>query len=121
MTDITGLDELVRDLTEAPRKVQRKAHQAVTVNAKGVESKWRQGAAFSRHAPHYPKSITHDVKWSGAAIEAEIGPDKSLPQGALGNLIEFGSANNPPHANGLTALEAQGPKFLRDLDDAGDL
>lgn len=121
MSDITGLTELVRDLTSAPLKAQRKARQAVEENARGVQAKWRQHAGFSRHAPLYPASITHDVAWKGATIEAVIGPDKDKPQGALGNLIEYGSANNPPHGDGAAALEAQAPTFERDLGGAGDL
>lgn len=121
MSDVDGLSELVRDLAGAPIKAQRRADRAVRENARGVEAKWRQHAGFSRHAPLYPQSITHDVKWDGRAIEAEIGPDKALPQGALGNLIEFGSANNPPHADGAASLEAQAPRFEHDLEGTGDL
>lgn len=119
--ELDGLNEVVRDLTDAPRKAQRQAHQAVQDNAKGLEQKWRQQAGFSRHAPLYPASISHDVKWRGNTIEAEIGPDKDKPQGALGNLITYGSANNPPHAHDIAALTEQTPKFLRDLEGAGDL
>lgn len=121
MSDIEGLNELVRDLHGAPLKAQRKANKAIRDGAQGVESKWRQEAGFMRHAPLYPRSITHEVVWKGSAIEAEIGPDKDLPQGALGNLITYGSANNPPHAHDIAALEQQTPSILRDLGEAGDL
>jgi hypothetical protein len=118
MSDISGLNELVRDFMTAPLNAQRKANQAVRDAARGVEAKWRQQAAFSRHAPLYPASITHDIEWKGAAVEAEIGPDKDLPQGALGNLIEYGSVNNPPHADGAAALQAQRISFEQALDKA---
>jgi hypothetical protein len=51
-------------------------------------------------------------------IEAEVGPDKSKPQGALGNLIEFGSVNSPPHSDGLRALRTEAPNLEKALADA---
>lgn len=121
MADIEGLNELLRDLTAEPGRVQRKAPQVIREGAQAVQTKWRQHAGFSRHAPHYPKSITFDVDWKGSTIEAEIGPDKGLPQGALGNLIEYGSANSPPHGNDVAALAEAGPKIERALEGLVDL
>lgn len=121
MSDISGLDDLVRDLTAEPGKVQRKAPLAVTAGAKAVQTKWRQHAGFSRHAPLYPASITYDVTWKGSGYEAEIGPDKDLPQGPLGNLIEYGSANNPPHGNDVAAMAEAGPQIDRAFDGLVDL
>ena len=46
---------------------------------------------------------------------AQIGPDKGLPQGALGNLIEYGSVNNPGHNNGKDALDAEIPRTVKAL------
>ena len=58
---------------------------------------------------------------SPAGLEAEIGPDKSRPQGALGNLLEFGSENNPPHNDGGRALQAEEPRFLEHLGKIVDV
>lgn len=121
MSDIEGLNELVRDLTEAPGKVQRRAPLVITEGARMVQTKWRQEAGFSRHAPYYPASITFELRWKGSALEAEIGPDKALPQGALGNLIEYGSANNPPHGNDVASLAEAAPKVEKALEGLVDL
>lgn len=121
MSDITGLNELVRDLTAEPGRVQRKAPVALTAGAKAVQTKWRQHAGFSSHAPYYPASITYDVRWKGSSFEAEIGPDKSLPQGALGNLLTYGSANNPPSGDDVAALSDAAAQIDRAMEGLVDL
>ena len=71
-------------------------------------------ASSGRHAPQYPASINYDLSLGAALVgrvEAVIGPDKSKPQGPLGNLLEFGSANSPPHNDGGRALRAEAPAF----------
>lgn len=120
MTDISGLTELVRDLSDAPRKAQRQVDGVVRKGALNVMNDWRQRASGLRHAPHYPRSITFDADWKAGAYEAEIGPDKTLPQGPLGNLIEYGSANNPPHGHGSAALDTEDPKFEKAMANLAD-
>lgn len=119
--EITGLDELVRDLSDAPGRAQRKVDGIVRKGAVNVMEDWRQRASGLAHAPLYPRSVTFDAKWEGATYVAEIGPDKDLPQGALGNLIEYGSAKNPPHGDGSAALDAEAPRFEKAMDEAADL
>jgi hypothetical protein len=46
---------------------------------------------------------------------AIIGPDKGGPQGALGNLLEYGSVKNPPHRDGGRALDVEEPRFEAQL------
>jgi hypothetical protein len=63
------------------------------------------------HAPAYPRSIGYDLYQSLRGPSAIIGPDKSKPQGALGNLLEYGSIKNPPHPHFGPAGDAEEPKF----------
>lgn len=118
------LDRLARDLTEAPRKTQRAILGVVEHAAVNVKDGWKRNARGSagRHAKRYPSSITYDMMSIGAAlrghIEAEVGPDKGRPQGALGNLIEFGSVHNPPHNDGGRALRDEEPKLERAIAEA---
>lgn len=121
MSEIIGLNELVRELTDAPRKVQRLAPPVVVKGALNIRNDWRQRASGNRHAPLYPQSITFDTKWDGNAYEAEIGPDKDLPQGALGNLLTFGSANNAPTGHDVAVALAEEPKFVKAMEDLADL
>jgi hypothetical protein len=47
---------------------------------------------------------------------ATIGPNKAGPQGALGNLLEYGSVKNPPHNDGGRALASELPRFTAQLE-----
>ncbi|MFG2400771.1 hypothetical protein [Streptomyces lydicus] len=111
----------VRQLTRTALVFQGSAAEAaeemarvVTRGALQVKNGWRDNAAASsgRHAPHYPRAISYDVHPIPGGAHAEIGPDKSRTQGALGNLLEFGSVHNPPHNDGGRALAEEDPRFV---------
>ena len=46
-------------------------------------------------------------------VSADIGPDKSKPQGALGNILEYGTVNNAPFAHLGPALDREAPGFTK--------
>lgn len=120
MTDISGLNELIRDMTAAPGRAQRQVDGVVRKGAVNVKNDAQRLASGLRHAPLYPASIGFDAEWKSGAYEAEIGPDKDRPQGALGNLLEYGSANNAPLAHLGPALDIEGPKFEKAMSDLAD-
>jgi hypothetical protein len=117
----SDLAKLRTDLTAAAKITE--AVRAVTVKAAvNVKKGWRENAAATApvHAKAYPYSITFDdpTVVSGT-ISVEIGPDKGKRQGALGNLLEYGSANNPPHNDGKRAAEAEHDAFASYVLKAG--
>ncbi|MFF8817809.1 hypothetical protein ACF07D_07420 [Leucobacter sp. NPDC015123] len=116
--------ELARDLGEVPEKSGKNIRKAVEVSARNVKDHWRDGSKGMLHAPAFPFSVTYDIKgFSGfgvSVISAEIGPDKGRRQGALGNLIEFGSRNNAPQGIGQAALHANEADFEHGLALAVD-
>lgn len=117
------LRSLARDLSEAPASAQRDVAAVVGHAAMNVKNGWAENARQSagHHARLYPSSISYDLSIGAAlagTIRAEVGPDKSKPQGPLGNLIEFGSVNNPPHNDGGRALDAEAANFERAVADA---
>lgn len=89
-----------------------------TKGALNIKRDWQASASGLPHAPAYPASINFDILPTPTAIAAEIGPDKSKRQGALGNLIEYGSVHNPPHLDGARALAAEEPRFYAAAADA---
>lgn len=119
MMDAEGLDQLVADLTAAPRRVQAMTPKVLAESAKRVRDGAR-GRVGGRYTPHYPQSITFDVKPGFGAIEAEIGPDKGLPQGPLGNILEFGTSNNGPRPHLGPALDEEAPGFADAMGDLGE-
>lgn len=113
MIEVEGLSALVADLALAPGKAQRRSYEAVRASAAKVQQTARQFSDGLAHARLYPASITTETKIKPTAFEAEIGPDKDLPQGALGNLLEYGSVNNAPIAHLGPAHDLVGPDFER--------
>jgi hypothetical protein len=115
MTEINvrELVQLARVLEENLAEAEPQIAAIVTRGALNVKNGWRANATVTagRHARRYPSSVSYDVTPIPGGASAEIGPDKGRPQGALGNLLEFGSANNPPHNDGGRALATEAPQF----------
>lgn len=120
--DTAEVDQLAADLGQIPANAGVLVSKAVEVTARNIRDHWREGASGMRHAPAYPSSITYDMSsftgFGVTVLQAEIGPDKDRTQGALGNLIEYGSINNPPQGQGQAALEANVDDFEKGLDMA---
>jgi hypothetical protein len=106
------LADLGRDLRTAAVTAPIVARAVVAKGALNIKNDWRQRWSGLSHARLLPYAVTYDTTEGPWGAEAEIGPDKDKPQGALGNLIEFGSTNNAPIPGGAPALDAEEPKFL---------
>lgn len=113
-----GTEALAADLALAGIRLAVAGQALLTKGAVNIKGDWRASASGLKHAPLYSASITFDVIPSPTVLAAEIGPDKTKPQGALGNLIEYGSVKNPPHLDGARALAAEEPRFYEAASDA---
>ncbi|MFD8949464.1 hypothetical protein ACFV0B_11475 [Streptomyces xanthophaeus] len=111
--DTRELYQLANAVTRHLPEAERDMAAVVTRGALNVKNGWRANAVASagRHARLYPYSISYDVRPFPGGAQAEIGPDKDRPQGALGNLLEYGSSTNRPHNDGGRALLAEAPRF----------
>jgi len=115
------LRALIEDLAGAANdgRVLDALEPVVKKGAVNVKKDWRTKAAAAApaHAKRYPYSIDFDVARSTLAhtVGAVIGPDKDKTQGPLGNLLEFGSANNPPQLSGQQALDSEAEEFERQI------
>ena len=120
--DIRELVQLAVVFQASIPEAERAMVAAVTRGALNVKNDWRANARASagRHARLYPGSISYDLTLIPGGAEAEIGPDKDKPQGALGNLLEFGSVNNQPHNDGGRALLAEEPRFVAQVAAIAD-
>lgn len=119
--DVSGLNEVVSDLSAASATAGAKARAVVQKGALNVKQDAQRFSSGLRHAPLYPASITYETAVKRLGIEALIGPDKDRPQGALGNLLEYGSANNPPFAHMGPALDRESPRFVKAIEDIAGL
>ncbi|MFG3048137.1 hypothetical protein ACGFZR_24795 [Streptomyces sp. NPDC048241] len=112
--DMSDVRALQRHLARSVPRIRRDARAVTMRGAMNVKNEWRANARASsgRHAPAYPNAVGFDIASYGPDIVmATIGPDKGAPQGALGNLLEYGSSKNPPHRDGGRALDAEEPRF----------
>lgn len=103
--DVSGLDELITVLEQAPVHAAANVIKAGDVFGSKVKRIWAALDSGLAHAPSYPRSISYDLDIRADGVEVEVGPH-NIGQGALGGLIEFGSAHNPPHGSGAKALAA---------------
>jgi len=97
----------------APGEV-RKVVGKGALNVKNDAKKRVSGLA---HAPAYPRAISYDTGSNATSAWAEIGPDKAKRQGALGNLLEYGSVHNAPRPHVGPAGDAELPRFEKALGD----
>lgn len=114
-----GLAALAAEYDEAAGIAPAEARKVVQRGALNIKRDWRKAWTGLSHAPRLPYAVGYDTQITPAGAVAEIGPDKDLEnkQGALGNLIEYGSVNNAPKPGGAPALKAEEPKFLQALED----
>lgn len=118
--EVTGLRELVADLTRAESRSVDEVDKVVAKGALNIKSDWSRRWSGHPHFPALARSVTYDQFHTPWTSSAEIGPDKGKPQGALGNVIEFGTEHNAPIPGGLPALDAEAPKFERSLADLAE-
>lgn len=112
--------ELDRFAVHLDRTVSAAPDEAAKVVEKGalnIKKDAQRRVGFLRHAPAYPSAIGYDTFRSLRGPAAEIGPDKNKRQGALGNLIEYGSVHNPPRPHMTPAAESEMPRFERAMTD----
>lgn len=122
--DFSEFDRLAADLDKVARSAKSNVRKAVEVTARKVKDAWRDKLKGSETLPALPYAVTYDIKGAQVFgtdfIEAEIGFDKSRPQGALGNVSEFGTPTVGARGYGLASLEENQADFVEGLRIAAD-
>lgn len=95
------------------REVMAQAGEALALE-------WRANAeeTSGEHGKHYPKSIDSGLVFDVTGVSVDVGPNTSKPQGGMGKGFEFGSENQPPHLDGLRALDGFQQRAERMIDAA---
>lgn len=115
--DASDAKRLVAELDKATSRALDETLAVVKKGADNIKKDAARRVSGLAHAPAYPASINYDV-WVGfRGAQAEIGPDKGKRQGALGNILEYGTLKNGPIPHLAPALKAEEPKFVKALED----
>lgn len=112
--DMSAVAALAADLGGVSARVvpqMRSVTSRGALNIKNAAKASIQSQTRHKYVVQYPNSITYDITAAGLSVSAEIGPDKGKPQGALGNLLEFGSSRNAPLPHLIPSWEAEVPGY----------
>ena len=92
--DFSELRTLAFDLGKGTAETVAGARKIIETGAFKIKTGMVDDAKLvaDAYAKRFPYSITYDVK----GLDAEIGPDKSRSQGALGNILYFGTSTQGP-------------------------
>lgn len=115
--DTSDLDKLAASLVRATAATVPAVDAVVAKGALNIKTDAARRASGLAHAPAYPRSITYDTFHTPRTSQAVIGPDKDRRQGALGNILEYGTIKNAPVPHLGPALDAEAPKFEKALGD----
>jgi hypothetical protein len=114
------VDRLIAALDKAVYDTPNEVGKVVARGALNIKNGAKRRIGRPAHAPAYGYSIGYDFQRWGMGATADIGPDKGRRQGALGNLLEYGSVNNPPIPHIRPAAEEELPRFERAMEDLGE-
>lgn len=117
--DVSELNTLAADLTKAGLVAGAKAYGVALDYAQDTKADARSFAPKGPHVPQYADSITYDIEVGPTGIVAEVGPDKDRPQGALGNLLEYGTSEQAPQHHLGPAHDRNLPKAVARLGVIG--
>lgn len=108
MSGVEEVEQLADDLVEAAVDVGQVVREVIQQGMSDIKDQWRNNARVTAgaHGRLYPNSITYETRLLAGSVVGEVGPDSSKPQGRMGRGFELGSVHQPPHLDGLLAVEA---------------
>lgn len=121
MSDGAGeIRRLAADLSAVSAKMVGPMRAVFKESGDLLAQEWANNARATSgvHGKHYPNSIDADLRFSLGNIEAEVGPNAGKPQGRMGRGFEFGSVNQPPHLDGLKAVDKLEPLVEKAIEAA---
>lgn len=111
------LRRLAGDLGRASTEIVKVAEAETEKAAHNIKTTMADEARSDSSTRHFADSISYDRATALGFIGYEIGPDKNRRQGALGNLLYFGSANNGPKLDVESGMRKEAPEYERRMAD----
>lgn len=105
--DASEFYELAGDMSQIGGKAIPALRSTMGQAGEALAREWRANAVETsgEHGKHYPNSIDSELVFDLGGVSVDVGPNASKPQGSMGKGFEFGSVNQPPHLDGLRALD----------------
>lgn len=118
--DASEVYQLAGDLTQVGFKAALALRPVMTSAGEAFAEEWRRNAVETsgEHGKYYPASISSGLSFDAGGISVDVGPDTSKKQGRMGKGFEFGSKNQPPHLDGLRALDGMQDRVENIVDAA---
>lgn len=105
--DASEIYDLAGDLSAVSAKMVPALRVTMAAVGESFADDWRDNAVETsgEHGKHYPKSIDSELVFNAGGVSVDVGPNSAKKQGGMGAGFEFGSINQPPHLDGLRALD----------------
>lgn len=118
--DASEFARLGNDFARVGAKVVPAMSATMQVAGEAFARNWAANArqTSGAHGKHYPNSIDSEMAFDSGGVSVDVGPNSSKLQGSMGRGFEFGSQNQPPHLDGLRALDATEASTEKLLDAA---
>ena len=118
--DASEVFTLAADFAEVPARLTPALRGPMLDVGNAFADEWRRNAVETsgEHGRHYPNSIDAELVFDLSGISVDVGPNNAKKQGRMGRGFEFGSINQPPHLDGLRALDGMQKRAERVIDSA---
>lgn len=118
--DASDFYELAGDMSEVGAKAIPALRATMAQAGTALAAEWASNAreTSGAHGIHYPDSIDSELVFDLGGVSVDVGPNAAKKQGSMGKGFEFGSQNQPPHLDGLRALDGYQMRAERMVDAA---
>ena len=116
--DASEVYRLAARFDRTPAKAVPALRTSMAAVGEAFAKEWADNAreTSGEHGKHYPDSIDSELVFCVTSVAVEAGPNTSKKQGGMGRGFEFGSMNQPPHLDGLRALDGMQVRAERIID-----
>lgn len=116
--DASEFYELAADLSKITGRSIPALRGVMDEAGKALANEWANNAreTSGEHGKHYPNSIDSELVFDFGGVSVDVGPNSAKKQGGMGMGFEFGSRNQPPHLDGLRALDGFQQRAERMID-----
>ena len=118
--DASEIYRLAGDLSGVGRKAVPALRGTMLAAGEAFAQEWSANAreTSGSHGVHYPDSIDSELVFNLSGVSVDVGPNAAKKQGSMGRGFEFGSENQPPHLDGLRALDGMQQRTEKMVDAA---